>query len=263
MPNITVVSHDSNSIDFDLTGANNEIANSLRRIMMSEVTTMAIKTCHIRVNSTNIPDETLAHRLGLVPIKANPRLYKTKEVELNTIFLRLNVECSDGKPLVVYAKDIDIGDQRTFVDIAYPDIIIAKLVPGQKLSVDIECVKGQGKTHAKWSPVSTCAYRFLPEVKLCREFRGEDARRLQTCFPAGVIELDRDGVARVADARKCFMGTEIERHPDLAKHVVQQRRDDCFVFHVESIGSLAPHEIVAEAVQILSERSNVEFDLPF
>lgn len=30
---------------------------------------MAIETCYIHMNTSIIPDETLAHRLGLIPIR--------------------------------------------------------------------------------------------------------------------------------------------------------------------------------------------------
>lgn len=34
----------------------------------------------------------------------------------------------------------------------------------QEIELEAHAVKGLGKTHAKWSPVSTAWYRLLPEV---------------------------------------------------------------------------------------------------
>merc|ERR1719513_175235 len=73
----------------------------------------------------------------------------------------------------------------------FDDILIAKLRPGQELDVRMHCVKGVGKDHAKFSPVATASYRLLPEIRLLREFQGEQARRLQGCFSPGVIALDK------------------------------------------------------------------------
>ena len=50
-------------------------------------------------------------------------------------------------------------------------------------------VKGIGKDHAKFSPVSTASYRLLPEIRLLRPVEGADAERLRDCFSPGVIEV--------------------------------------------------------------------------
>lgn len=39
---------------------------------------MAIEKVHIYNNTSIIQDEVLAHRLGLIPIKADPRLFEYK-----------------------------------------------------------------------------------------------------------------------------------------------------------------------------------------
>ncbi len=41
-----------------------------------KVPTVAIETVYIRDNTSMIQDEVLAHRLGLIPIKADPRKFE-------------------------------------------------------------------------------------------------------------------------------------------------------------------------------------------
>jgi DNA-directed RNA polymerase I and III subunit RPAC1 len=43
------------------------------------VPTMAFDRVYIYNNTSVIQDEVLAHRLGLIPLKANPDLFKFKE----------------------------------------------------------------------------------------------------------------------------------------------------------------------------------------
>ena len=59
-------------------GIDASIANSFRRILLSEVPTMAIEKVHVFNNTSVIQDEVLAHRLGLIPLKANPKLFNFK-----------------------------------------------------------------------------------------------------------------------------------------------------------------------------------------
>src|SRR5438552_6180900 len=72
--NLKVEIHGSNSLEmeFDLIGVDASIANAFRRILLAEVPTMAIETVFVFNNTSIIQDEVLSHRLGLIPIKADP-----------------------------------------------------------------------------------------------------------------------------------------------------------------------------------------------
>lgn len=59
-------------MQFDLVGVDAAIANAIRRILLAEIPTMAIEDVYIWNNTSVIQDEVLSHRLGLVPIKADP-----------------------------------------------------------------------------------------------------------------------------------------------------------------------------------------------
>jgi len=62
-------------MEFDLIGVDASIANAFRRILIAEVPTMAIETVFVFNNTSVIQDEVLAHRLGLIPIKADPERF--------------------------------------------------------------------------------------------------------------------------------------------------------------------------------------------
>jgi hypothetical protein len=64
---------DGMTIVFDMVGIDAPVANAIRRILLSEVPTMAIDTVFIYKNTSIIQDEVLAHRLGLIPLRADPR----------------------------------------------------------------------------------------------------------------------------------------------------------------------------------------------
>lgn len=114
----------------------------------------------IAVNSSVIQDEVLAHRVGLIPIKADPRKLEyvgagEEETDKDTIVFHFDVECSsqlsghvkaNGEKAFVNENALSSaltwlpqGNQaEVFPDGVAPvhdDIVVAKLKPGALVSV--------------------------------------------------------------------------------------------------------------------------------
>jgi DNA-directed RNA polymerase II subunit RPB3 len=68
MPSIKVTELLKYSVKFELYNTDLAIANALRRIMISEVPTMAIDLVEVKENTSALHDEMIAHRLGLIPL---------------------------------------------------------------------------------------------------------------------------------------------------------------------------------------------------
>lgn len=190
---IKVKSLSKDEIVFDLIGVEPPLANALRRIMIAEVPMMAIEKVIMWQNTSIIPDENLAHRMGLIPILADANDFEYHEAgkdhtELDSLKFKLHKVCTKKDPSApmvlnnthdeetlynnsnVYSGDLEWipqGDQQSRLGNIKPlldDILIAKMRPGQEIEMELICEKGIGKTHAKWSPVCTAFYRLLPEV---------------------------------------------------------------------------------------------------
>ncbi|XP_062589109.1 inactive tyrosine-protein kinase 7-like [Saccostrea cucullata] len=280
---IDMIKMNVDEMEFDMVGVDAAIANAFRRILLAEVPTMAIEKVHIYNNTSIIQDEVLAHRLGLIPIKADPRLfeYKTEGEEASpedSIIFQLKVKCTknsqakdttdpdelykDHKVTTKHLKWIAMkgqdtifkeGDLRPVND----DILIAKLRPGQEIDLRVYCNKGIGKDHAKFSPVATASYRLLPEINLKTRITGALAEKLQSCFSPGVIAIDKingEKVARVENPRKDTCSREVFRHDDLKDLVELKKIRDHFIFSVESTGILAPDILVEEAIKVLMKK---------
>ena len=85
-------------MEFDILGIDSPIANALRRTIISEVPTMVIHKVNIYQNTSIIPDEVLAHRLGLIPILADANLFNERQDgdepnENNSIKFSLKIRC--------------------------------------------------------------------------------------------------------------------------------------------------------------------------
>ena len=97
-----VVSLTEEEIVFDLIGIDAALANAFRRILLAEVPTMAIEKVFILNNTSMIQDEVLAQRLGLIPIRADPRKFNSRHPDEdadadNVISFRLQVKCSQRR----------------------------------------------------------------------------------------------------------------------------------------------------------------------
>lgn len=88
---IVIVRMDNFEMEFDLIGIQPAFANAFRRLMLSEVPSMAIEKVMIRNNTSIIQDEVLAHRLGLIPLKADPRLFEYRPEGKWIIYINLNL----------------------------------------------------------------------------------------------------------------------------------------------------------------------------
>ena len=93
---------------FELLGVDVSFANALRRIMISEVPTMALEQVYMWNNTCLIHDEVLSHRLGLVPLNVDPRLFDEygedvdedgahAATDRNTVVFKLDVTCGTDK----------------------------------------------------------------------------------------------------------------------------------------------------------------------
>lgn len=81
-PTFEIIQSDPRECVFLMSGVDISVANALRRIMLAEVPTMAIDFVEITTNTTALPDEFIAHRLGLIPLKSpeNPSTFVSREV---------------------------------------------------------------------------------------------------------------------------------------------------------------------------------------
>ncbi|WWD04850.1 hypothetical protein V865_002921 [Kwoniella europaea PYCC6329] len=274
------------TIEFDLVGVDASIANALRRVMIAEVPTIAIEEIYVWNNTSIMQDEVLCHRVGLVPLKIDPRSLKYRPSphsaphETDTIVFDLSVRCDRGPGVDKSEKDpkklyydsnvytgmmkwSPSGDQSRKYKGKEPkpvdrDILLCKLRPGQQIDLHCFARKGVGMDHAKFSPVATASYRLLPHIILREPIPIEHQQKFQKCFPEGVIEIENDQVV-VKNPRKDTVSREVLRHPEFADKVSLNRIRDHFIFNVESTGQYNPEEIVPEAIKILlSKISAVE-----
>lgn len=135
-------------------------ANSIRRLAINGVPTMAIDDVVVHDNSSVLYDEILAHRLGLIPIITDLEGY----VMPNECSCKTKLGCSKCRVMFVLdaiatddTKTVYSGDLISEDDSVKPKIgkiPLVKLAPGQKIKLEAYAKLGTGQEHAKWQPAS-------------------------------------------------------------------------------------------------------------
>ena len=258
---IEIIEKDEYNLKFLLKGVSPAFANALRRVILAEVPTMAIKEVIFLENNTALYDEILAHRLGLIPLKTDiDRFNLPSECEcggtgcsLCEITLTLEKEATEDHE-ILYSGDLQSLDPGT--EPVHKDIPIVTMLRGQRVLIEANASLGQGKDHAKWQPVSTVAYKYVPHV----EFDQEKCTYCHECAdkcPRNIIKIENDEKIYVTDNLECILCQLcVEVCEDDAVEV--KTTGDEFLFKVESTGALPAEKIVTKAIEIL-ERKSEEF----
>ena len=281
-PIIEIIELKDDFIKFVLSGTDASVANSLRRVMIAEVPTIAIDLVEIDDNTTVLHDEFLAHRLGMIPLvsTAVSSFNYSNACDCDNGCNKCQVEfslkvknTSDSTMLVTAADLIVTGDSADAYNDVKPiqssdaasdmstnsDIVIVKLGKNQSLSLRAIAKKGIGKEHSKWSPVCVATFQYDPSVRIDRAILSQLDSAQQNAIaescPTRVYAYDEDiREVVVEDASKCmYCGECVKRatsfkHPELITVAPIPER---FVFSVESNGSLPVDTIVLTAFDVL------------
>ncbi len=226
-------------------------ANTLRRLMIDEVPTMAIEYVEFSKNNSILYDEAIAHRLGLIPLKTDLKSYnlpdkcKCEGKGCNRCHLKMVLRATKGSGLV-YASEIKSKDPA--VKPVFGNMPVIKLLKGQALELEATAVLGRGKQHVKWSPCHVY-YKYKPFIEITGDVKN----------PEAIIEVDHNNIFEIKDRNlvvnkdkvlDCDLSLD---YSDIDKNVKVTASDKDFIFYMESFGQLSCKEIVSKAIDIFDE----------
>lgn len=246
---IKILEKNDVKLKFILEGTDFAFANALRRVMSGEIPVMAVEDVDFEENTSGLFDEAVAHRLGLIPLTFDPKLYRTKdECKCN------GKGCSNCEVTLVLEKQgpcvVRAGDMKSTADdvrAADPGMPVAELLEKQRLRFSAVAQLGFGKDHAKWQ-AAIAGYQNLPAVRVNAEKASTDI--VDIC-PTHVFEK-RDGKARVANEAACIL---CMRCVEASEGVAVKADENAFIFTVESVSGLKPQQIVETALDVLEQKA--------
>lgn len=186
-PKISEVLTENHVLKFTLSGINVSLANALRRIILSEIPTLAFITethaenqCKIDVNTTRLHNEIIKHRLSCVPIhmKVNQTGDETDPLTGKYI-LEVDVTNDTDNMMFVTTEHFKIKNKsnghylteeetrkifpknditQSYIDLCRLRPKISETIPGEQLKLTCEFAISTAKENSMYNVVSKCAY---------------------------------------------------------------------------------------------------------
>lgn len=163
MTSLEIVEESGNNMVIKLKGIPVQYANALRRICLSGIPTFAVDDVVIIENSSVLPDEGVAHRLAMMPLKTDLERF----IEPTACDCHSELGCSRCRVLLMLDSGSadttrtitsgEISSEDEVVKPVSPNIPIVALAPSQKLKVEAYARLGRGSDHAKWNSATVSA----------------------------------------------------------------------------------------------------------
>ena len=208
------------------------LANAIRRYV-NEIPVLGIDEVEIFKNDSALYDETIAHRIGLIPLKMEKGLTNKSEIDLKLIVNK------EGEVLS--------GDLKGKAEIVYKEIPLTILNKGQELEIVAKAKLGKGSEHSKYSPGSIF-YRNVAEITMDKEFL-EEVRK--TC-PNAEIKEKGDKIIITDDKRKGICDV-CEGICEFVGKKAEVNYKDELIINIESFGQMDSKEIFDKAIKELEK----------
>lgn len=235
-----------NKLSLLLKDAEEGFTNTIRRLVLEEVPVLAVEEVEVKENSSALYDEMLALRLGLCPIKTDLKSYDLKKGckcgGEGCAKCELKIVLKGSKKGYINVTDAKSADPKCNFVYSMP---VVKLLPKQKIDVQMTAILGRGKEHAKWSP-GWVWYFGWPEFKVSAKSNLDEC--VKRCGAA--LEV-KGGTLKIKDIAK-WNGACEEACEKNNIEILHSEKD--LVLNVESWGQLSCKEMLEKGTDILLEK---------
>jgi len=209
---------------------NKSLANAIRRYV-NEIPVFAVEEVEISKNDSPLYDETIAHRIGLVPIKIDKALDGKKT--------KLKLESK--KEGFVYSGELKGAE------IVYDKIPLTALSKGQELSLTAKGRFGKGSEHAKFSS-GLMFYREVCELEIDKSLSEE----IKKVCPKNEIKEKANKII-ILDNQKVEVADRCEFICKKNNKPIETNKTNEVLIFLESFGQLDVKDIFKKAVGALEK----------
>jgi DNA-directed RNA polymerase subunit D len=249
---IEILNKTDSEARFLIEGVAPGFVNELRRIMLSEIPTMAIEWVDFKKNDSALNDEVVANRLGQIPLTFKEGNYNLPEEckceGKGCSQCQVKLTLKKKGPCMVYSGDLKSTDKT--VQPFFDKIPIVELFEDQELEFIAIAQLGLGKTHAKWQG-AVVGYKNKPKITIERgcEVKSE---YIKSC-PRNVFGVEGNKLiaARPLDCILCTQCVEATNGKIKVEII-----EDSFIFNVESACGLNVETVIEKAAKVLKKKSS-------
>lgn len=255
-PKITNITTNNDVLEFTLSDIDVSLANSIRRVILSEIPTNVFRTetheenkCNIEINTTRLHNEIIKQRLSCIPIYMD---LDELDILPDNYIMTLDVKNDTPSTIYVTSGDFKIINKTTSTPLKeaeihrifpkdpitqdYIDLVrlrpqISDTIPGEHLKLTAEFSICTAQTNSMFNVVSKCSYGNTIDPTKAKQKWEAKAKELSKDDD---IEFHKKNFY-LLDAQRCFV-------------------ENSFDFVIQSLGMYDNQKIVKKAVEILYEK---------
>ena len=211
---------------------NESLANAIRRYV-NQVPVLAVDEVEIYKNDSPLYDETIAHRIGLIPLKMDKAVNEKTEMEMKLV--------SKGEGMV-YS-----GELKGALGVVYDKIPITSLGEENELELVAFAKVGKGSDHSKFSP-GMMYYRHVVEIKMDADLYD----RVKEHLPENEIKKESKNIIVLDNQKKeaSDICEEICREEGKKIEIIPKNE---IIITIESFGQLEVNDIFKKSISALSK----------
>jgi len=256
---LEVLEKNDRKLVFVIEGISIEMANAIRRIIISEMPVMAVDEVIILKNDSPLYDEIIAHRLSMIPLTTDLNVYKLpRDCEcggygcpLCQVSLTCEVTNTSNNPIEIYSGNLNSNDPQIIP--VNPNIPLVKIDKNDKVIIEAYAVLGLAKDHIKYQAISNILYRFYPQIDFDNSkcTNCPDKCIVSRMCPEKLYDFSNKKSPRLLEDywKTCTLCNSCEDHcPEKAIKVGW--KENTYIFSIESDGVLSFDVIIKKTFEI-------------
>jgi len=251
---------------FRLRGIDVTVANTIRRAILTLTPAVGFRTepfdksdIDVKINTTPLPNDMIVHRIGMLPISAdpltfNPALYEFILDKENTTKELMDVHASDFKVFLRSAENpleapVEIPAAQFFPPdpITGTTCLITRLrqwnptAPNERIYLKAKASVSTGAENIRYSPVTQCSYEYT---------HNPDPDHIRGIFNAWLLSNKKIAdPSTLSEARRGELEREFNTM-EIQRSYIQNEKGEPndFTFYVESLGVQRIRDIVKAGI---------------